>query len=293
MSKAESDPAPGPDSDPESLHVVLLARRYRLEGLPDGVASSLRLLVAPFLASPEDPTGADGGTIRIPYPAGIPLRQADAGAVELALVRRAVEEAADLQVIHAAALEVRGRGVLLTGASGAGKTTLALLLRQAGHRLLSDDLAPVTRDGRVLPFPRALHLDGDYPPEALRGIPPGPAGFPPEYRPFPGTSREAGVGVPLAALILLDRPGSGGGDGQSVAPGSGQVVPPLIRPLPAAETVQVLHRSVIRRPGPGGAGGLAELVALGRTVRGVVLSASSPLEARDAALEALEALVPR
>jgi hypothetical protein len=45
--------------------------------------------------------------------------------------------------IHAAALDIDGRGVMLAGISGAGKSTLASAFVQRGHRLLSDDISPI------------------------------------------------------------------------------------------------------------------------------------------------------
>lgn len=45
--------------------------------------------------------------------------------------------------LHASAVEIDGRAVLFTGISGAGKSTLANAFVQRGHRMLSDDVAPV------------------------------------------------------------------------------------------------------------------------------------------------------
>jgi hypothetical protein len=42
--------------------------------------------------------------------------------------------------LHAAMLEINGKGVLIVGESGAGKTTAALSLARAGFTLMSDDL---------------------------------------------------------------------------------------------------------------------------------------------------------
>lgn len=58
--------------------------------------------------------------------------------------------------VHAAGLSVNGRGLLLSGNSGAGKTTLAVALVRAGFDFLSDDTLFLTTgrgDLRVLSFP--------------------------------------------------------------------------------------------------------------------------------------------
>lgn len=64
-----------------------------------------------------------------------------------------------IYAIHAGAVERRGRAVLFSGRSGAGKTTLALSLLERGFRLLSDDLAIVEASTqRILPYRRSLHI---------------------------------------------------------------------------------------------------------------------------------------
>lgn len=57
----------------------------------------------------------------------------------------------DLFTVHATALEYRGRGVLIPGYSGQGKTTAFLSLLRSGFRYLSDDY-PLLRD-------RGTHLE--------------------------------------------------------------------------------------------------------------------------------------
>jgi hypothetical protein len=61
-------------------------------------------------------------------------------------------------LFHAAALATPdGRGVILAGGSGLGKTTLTLALLARGFRFFSDDVAAVGRaDSRLYPFPRRL-----------------------------------------------------------------------------------------------------------------------------------------
>lgn len=66
-----------------------------------------------------------------------------------------------LFVMHATALEKNGKGVLIPGYSGRGKTTSFLSLLRAGYRYLSDDHPLLTaRDGRVelLSFPMKVDV---------------------------------------------------------------------------------------------------------------------------------------
>ena len=61
-----------------------------------------------------------------------------------------------LYTIHATALEKHGRGILIPGNSGRGKTTSFISLLRSGYRYLSDD-HPLIRDAvthvEMLPFP--------------------------------------------------------------------------------------------------------------------------------------------
>jgi hypothetical protein len=116
--------------------------------------------------------------------------------------------------IHSAAVATSGGILVIAGASGQGKSTLALGLAHRGFGLLSDELSIVDRDGWVLPYPRSVHVR----PATLDLIP--ALGFlaerprltlgggsewaltPAELRDrWGGTPPTAG---PLAAIILLD-----------------------------------------------------------------------------------------
>jgi hypothetical protein len=70
----------------------------------------------------------------------------------------------ELYTIHATALEWQGRGILIPGNSGRGKTTTFISLLRAGYRYLSDD-HPLIRDAgthvELLPFPIKINVTED------------------------------------------------------------------------------------------------------------------------------------
>ncbi len=56
----------------------------------------------------------------------------------------------DADVVHASAVAIAGRGVLIVGASGSGKSGLALRLMALGATLVADDRVSLQRaDGRL------------------------------------------------------------------------------------------------------------------------------------------------
>lgn len=60
--------------------------------------------------------------------------------------------------LHAGAVALNGRALLLPGRSGAGKSRLVAALLEAGASYLSDEYAPLDRRGRVHPWPLPLQL---------------------------------------------------------------------------------------------------------------------------------------
>jgi HprK-related kinase A len=61
-------------------------------------------------------------------------------------------------VLHAAVVERGGRALILPAPSGSGKSTLCAALALSGWRLLSDELALIDAQGRVVPMPRPVSV---------------------------------------------------------------------------------------------------------------------------------------
>jgi len=65
-------------------------------------------------------------------------------------------------LIHSGAVSFSGKGTILVGDSGYGKTTLVLELVRRGFKFLSDEIAAIERIDRKLdPFPRSLRIRPD------------------------------------------------------------------------------------------------------------------------------------
>jgi hypothetical protein len=71
----------------------------------------------------------------------------------------------DVFLFHAASVGVSGRGILLSGPKGAGKTTLALTLASRDHAFLGDEWAALsTLTGELLPLRRMASIrQGPHP----------------------------------------------------------------------------------------------------------------------------------
>jgi hypothetical protein len=100
-----------------------------------------------------------------------------------------------LEVLHAGAVVVNARAVVLLGPSGAGKTTLALALAELGAGFLADDVVAIEADGgRLLAHP---------------GSPVAAVGRGPEERLV--RIETARAPAPLGAVLCLDRRADGPG----------------------------------------------------------------------------------
>jgi hypothetical protein len=65
----------------------------------------------------------------------------------------------DLLFFHAASVAINGRGILLVGPKGSGKSTLSLALAARGHAFLGDETAAYRRaDGKLLPMLRPVGI---------------------------------------------------------------------------------------------------------------------------------------
>jgi hypothetical protein len=113
--------------------------------------------------------------------------------------------------IHAAAVEIAGKAVVLAGPSRYGKTTLAAAFAAAGHRLLTEDMTRCTLRGgaSVFPGPAVIRLRPDVA-EGLRtqGLQTQGASriVTERERVFVilgGLLRGSGKPVPLAAILFL------------------------------------------------------------------------------------------
>lgn len=93
------------------------------------------------------------------------------------------------ETIHASCVSIGGRGVLIAGRSGSGKSDLALRLIDRGAKLVSDDYTLVTRSGE--------RLVGSGP-QAIRGKI--------EVRGLGIVELQSIDGVPLCLLVDLDFP---------------------------------------------------------------------------------------
>lgn len=146
----------------------------------------------------------DGGDVR--------LRMAEGWrkALALLLLQRLMRSRADAVFFHAASVALHGRGLLLVGPKGAGKSTLALALAARGHVLLGDENAcylparhevlPFRRPVGVKPGPRSAAVDA-----ALRALARSPERDGMMRLPADALAPAAFEGArPLGAVVFLD-----------------------------------------------------------------------------------------
>lgn len=159
---------------------ALLDTHFRLQaGSPDLLEMLVPLLAPLRLSAPA----ADAIMLQLSAtPGGFEMRLAErvietchlrrqlVPMVKTGLIQLALERSRDFCAIHAAAVGLGDRTLLLPGASGQGKSTLAAALVGAGMPLLGDDTIVLARDGLLArPAPFAICLkSGSWP--ILRGM---------------------------------------------------------------------------------------------------------------------------
>jgi hypothetical protein len=115
--------------------------------------------------------------------------------------------------LHGSALEIEGRGILLCGATGRGKSTIAAGLTLHGARLISDDLTVISHTGEngpmIYPGRPSIRLF----PVIARSITTGLRGNPDlvghkgKCLVYPATVPPC-TATPLQTLVLLEEPGA-------------------------------------------------------------------------------------
>lgn len=64
--------------------------------------------------------------------------------------------------LHGTAVALQGQGVLLRGAAGSGKSSLALRLMEEGAVLIADDLVEIRREGQKLTIDLPAAVDNRF-----------------------------------------------------------------------------------------------------------------------------------
>lgn len=198
--------------------LTCLRRCYRSFQVVAAAHPMRRLDVTIFSAAKDD------GTFSIHLEDGVVWRLSRLRPAEVAglLVRYALAQVCSHFLLHAGALSWQEQGILLTGDSGAGKTTLTLALQERGFVFLSDETGAVEREsGRLHPFPRLPHRRTGV--EAARGQASSPEWMPP-----------VGEVVALRHLFLLDHSMAGIAQARRVVVLCDRLNPAL---LPILETV--------------------------------------------------------
>jgi len=79
-------------------------------------------------------------------------------ALENTISNRLARSLTEYRLFHSGALTRNGHGILIPGASGAGKSTTTAALAFAGFEYCTDDVAVFGKDRRLRPFPKVLAL---------------------------------------------------------------------------------------------------------------------------------------
>ena len=117
-----------------------------------------------------------------------------------------------LPTVHATAVAIAGKGVLLLGPPGSGKSDLALRLIDRGAILIGDDRVHVAEDGTLHPAPALAGLIevrglGILPTPHVGAVPACLAvelGKAPQRMPEPAVRRVGGLSLPMIAVAPFE-----------------------------------------------------------------------------------------
>lgn len=237
--------------------IAQMAVLYRAYPAPDFTDFTIRLEPTGWLRRWLRPSVAIGGDYMLPDAAPLPLAQGLLAAEMAMNLQMALGWRRHL-LLHASAVEKRGRVLVMTGASGSGKSTLSALLGAQGWRFLGDEfvlLDPAT--GHVAPFPRLISLKNEAI-AAMQAAQPGAHFGPPMMATPKGDIRHM---VPPADAIA--RMGEGGAPALLLFPRYGY--PGAVREVAPGETFMRLTQASTNYVAMGEAG----FTALTRFVRSV------------------------
>ena len=68
------------------------------------------------------------------------------------------------EIVHASAIEIDGKGILLNGASGSGKSTVAIFAALSGHKILADDVVLIHANELYAIYSRCKLIKNDISP---------------------------------------------------------------------------------------------------------------------------------
>jgi hypothetical protein len=141
--------------DPESLDPVAFCRSlFPDRGYVDGPIAADGWRTIAFRESPDRPLIALNGNFSL-----VDRQQVWQPFVANYAVNRVLRLQKDMIFFHAASVAIDGRGIMIVGPKGAGKTTTSMTLASRGRDFLGDEMAAVQQGTKALfPFRRAASL---------------------------------------------------------------------------------------------------------------------------------------
>jgi hypothetical protein len=141
--------------DPEPLDPLAFCRSlFPDRGYVDGPAAAQGWRTIALRDNPSRPLIAMNGNSAL-----VDRRQVWQPFVANYAVNRVLRLQKDMLFFHAASVAIEGRGIMIVGPKGTGKTTTSMTLASRGRDFLGDEMAAVQQDSKALfPFRRAASL---------------------------------------------------------------------------------------------------------------------------------------